>query len=41
MFSDMADGSGLGGDYEEPYQEYDDNDMSGSGHMRKSLLILS
>ena len=42
MFSDMADGSG--GDYDEPYDNqdsYDESDMSGSGHTRKSLLILS
>lgn len=40
MFSDRAaDGSGM--DYDErDDQEYDD-DMSGSGHMRKSILILS
>lgn len=37
----MADGSGA--DYDDRYDNFenDDTDMSGSGHMRKSLLILS
>lgn len=38
MLSDMPDGSS--GDYNEPYdnQEYDETDMSGSGHMCKSVI---
>ncbi|CAO1371327.1 unnamed protein product [Diamesa serratosioi] len=39
MLSDMADGSS--GDYDEPYdnQEYDESDMSGSGHMYETPIV--